>query len=155
MFVGSRGCGRRESAFRSTCRPIRRGIETREMVADDFVFGIAFYPLRSGIPARHHPPGIESDQCVIGSGFCKQSELPLAFTQRLRGQFLGGHVAANQIDQSVLYRQRPSEPAPRAVLVAKAVLYADGWNTLGEPSATGHRVSRVVGMPELADMHPL
>src|SRR5437762_5053356 len=99
------------------------------MMTDNFVFGIARYPLCSGIPARHYAPCIESDQCVIGRGFCKQSELPLAFAERLRSQLLGGHMAADQIDQSVLYRQRPSEPAPRSVLVAKAVLHADGWNT--------------------------
>ena len=38
--------------------------------------------------------------------------------------------------------------------MAKAVLDEDGWNTLGEPSATRQRVRRVVGMPELADMYP-
>src|SRR6516225_4017616 len=64
-------------------------------------------------------------------------------------------MTANQIDQSVLYRQRPGEPPPRTVLVTKAVLHADRRNTLGEPPATCDGVRRIVGMPQFADMHPL
>ena len=79
VFVGSRGRSRRESAFGSTCRSIRRCIKTGEMVADDFRFGIALDALRSGIPARHYAARIEPDQCVICCGFREQSELPLAF----------------------------------------------------------------------------
>jgi hypothetical protein len=96
------------------------------MLADNFCFGVALYPLRAGIPARHHALRIESDQCVIGRGFREQSELPLALAERLCSQFLGSHVTADQVDQSVLCRQRPSEPTPRAVLMAKAVLHTYG-----------------------------
>ena len=69
VFVGPQGRGRRESAFGSTGRPIRLCVETREMEPDNLRFGIARYPLRSGIPARHQAMRIESDQCMIGRGF--------------------------------------------------------------------------------------
>src|SRR5258708_25414241 len=59
------------------------------------------------------------------------------------------------MDESGVCGEGSSGPAPRAVLVAKSVLHAGGWNALGEPPATGRGVRRVVGMPQLADMHPL
>ena len=125
------------------------------MLADDLTFGIALYPLRSGIPARYYTVRIEPDQCVIGRGFRKQSELPFAFAQRLGRQLFRRHVTADQIDQSILGGQRPSDPAPGAVLVAKPVFHSHRRDTLGEPLAAGHRVAGIVRMSQLADVQPL
>ncbi len=124
------------------------------MFADYFVLGIPLYPLRAGVPAGHDPVRVQSDQGIIGDRLGEEAELPLTFAQRLCRQFLGRDMTADHIDQPVLRRHCPVDPSPRSVLVAKAVLHADGRNTLGEPLAAGHRMGRIVGVPQLADMQP-
>jgi hypothetical protein len=155
LFIGARSGSHCKSVFGSTGDPVRRRVKAREMLADNLTFGIALNPLRPGIPARHDASRIQSNQCVIARSFRKKPELPFAFVQRLGRQLLGCYVTADQIDQSVLCGERPRDPAPGAVLVAKAVFHADGGNAFGKSLAAGHRMSGVIGVPELADMHPL
>ena len=81
------------------------------------------------------------------------AQLVLGAPQRLGGLLLGGDVPADQVDQPVLRRHGPGDPAPGAVLVAEAVLHADGRNALGEPRAPAIGMWRVVGMAQLAHMH--
>src|SRR5262245_26687674 len=64
-------------------------------------------------------------------------------------------MPARDIDQALISRHGPGDPAPAAVLVAEAVLHPHGLHAFGEPRAPGPRVRRVVGMTQRVDMHRL
>ena len=145
------GC---ESLFGNAGRAIRRPCRSSEKCRPTISFSA--YPLMRwapAVPARHHPWASSMNQGVVGDGLGKQPELPFALAQRLRRQFLRRDVAADDVDQSVFHGQRPVEPAPRPVLVAKAVFHAHGRHTGGKLLAPRRRMRRVVGMAQLADVH--
>ena len=67
-----------------------------------------------------------------------------------RGRFLlGADVPARDIDQPVVRRHRPGDPAPGAVLVPKAIFYPYGRPAARELIARGERMRRIVRMAQL------
>src|SRR6185437_954208 len=72
-------------------------IEDREMLADDFVGGVALDTLRAGIPIADIAVAIEHADRVVGDAFDQQSELALAFEQLVCGGFFRRDVAADDI----------------------------------------------------------
>src|SRR5260221_3089993 len=60
-------------------------IKPREMLADDFLGGIAFDPRRAGVPVCHEAVWIEHEDGVVDYAFDKQPEAPLAFMKLSEG----------------------------------------------------------------------
>ncbi len=96
------------------------GIELGEMQTDDLVGGVALDPLGAGVPAGHHPVGIQHDQRAVVDAFHEDAELPLALQQGLLGRLplcdvAGGVDEADDGSPVVaddLQRGLRPEPAP-------------------------------------------
>src|SRR5262249_35705323 len=108
-------------------------------------------PLGTDVPAGDDPARIELEQRVVGHAADEQAELTLALAQPLDSLPLGGDVAADAVDEAVGGGERRLNPAPRAVLVAEAVLHAHGGNALRQALGVGGR--GVVRMAQLAHVH--
>jgi len=86
--------------------------------------------LRAGVPIADVAVAIEPDDRVVGQPLDQQPELPLAFEQLLGRRFLRRDVAADDIDQPLFGRHRPSDAPPASVLVEETIL-------LGPEEASG------------------
>ena len=110
------------------------------------------------VPADDHQEIVEIVGYAAGEladrlHFLQVSGAPLRLLERGGGFPLGGDMAAHHIEQAVIFRQRPLQPAPTAVLVAEAIFQAHGRSTPGEPRAPCFRVRRVVRMAQFVHVH--
>ena len=73
-----------------------------------------------------------------------------------RGSFLlGADVPARDIDQPIVRRHRPGDPAPGAVLVPEAIFYPYGGAAARELITRGERMRRIARMAQLVHVQAL
>ena len=70
-----------------------RGVESREMLPDDFVGGVAFHALCAGVPTTDTTIWVQHVECIVSDARDQEPELALAFTQRLVRLLPLGNVA--------------------------------------------------------------
>jgi hypothetical protein len=148
-----------EDQLRLALGAILRGVEHREVSADDLGSLIALRLVRSGVPRRHVPRRVEHEDRIVGDGIDQVMKALLGAPQGLFRRSPLAQITRDLAEPSqraivVVDRgEHPVGPEERAVLAHPPALFLDvAVVTLGGEHLRGLAGSDVVGRVELGEV---